>query len=528
MTVSTPTPDTVTVFKEGNLSSVVVRGQGDVVVRANPDDILTVNRVGNDLVVDLKNGEAFKIDGYFANETGIDLFFTGYDGKELLLKEVRGGGQSPLLLHFEDVAAIGGDGVGALGILGALGLLGATAALAGGDDGDRDADADADAEAVDDQTLVALEVTPVVSEQGQVIGSTGGLLNVGALGDTVNIALLSGSTAFTVDVATNTTQQISVTGGGTELLGVDLAGDNDLDLFVYRQEAGSSDATLAFTQTDWLAYTPGILGLLGSWEGNDLTLPELTGGATYFFVVGNDGGLGDLGLLTNIMVATSANELTDYRSPAEVSGTVSGNVILGDGGGGADTIPVGSVVSTVDGTPVLVGGTVIVGTYGTLTIQPDGGYVYVANDTFAGEYGDISSFSYTITAPEGQTSTASLDITHEIEPIIPVVLGFAAAAEGPGFGEGADILSYDFLGDGSDTVDNFDLTQGDAVDLSGLLPEETAETLDLYVSVMQVEGDTLISVDPEGGGDFAPLVTLTGVIHTLDELEEGMLGTPVV
>jgi hypothetical protein len=173
---------------------------------------------------------------------------------------------------------------------------------------------------------------------------------------------------------------------------------------------------------------------------------------------------------------------------------------------------------------------VIVGTYGKLTIQPDGGYVYVANDTFAGEYGDICSFSYTITAPEGQTSTAPLDITHEIAPIIPVVPGFAAAAEGPGFGEGADILSYDFLGDGSDTVDNFDLTQGDAVDLSGLLPEATAETLDLYVyvSLTQVDGDTLISVNPEGGGDFAPLVTLTGVIHTLDELEEGMLGTPVV
>ena len=380
-----------------------------------------------------------------------------------------------------------------------------------------------------------LEVTPTVTAQPELSGSTGGLLNVSVLDSTLEVGLLSGSTAFTIDVATNTTQQVSFDGEGSEFAGVNLGSDNDLDLFIYRQEEGSQDATLAFSQENWLDYKPGIkvlvTTLFGSWSAETTETFELSGGATYHVVLGNSGGLVDLGLNTTINVETITNTLTDYRAPSEVSGSVSGNVILGNGDGGADTVPVGTVVSMVDGASVTTGSQ-IVGDHGTLTINPDGSYSYEVNANFTGPYGAVDSFEYTIEALGGATSTANLDISLDFD-LNGDAEGASARSAPPTaeeyvFGEGADVVSYDFLDGLSDTIENFNLAEGDAVDLSNLIPDATSETLDLFVSVEVVDGNTIISVDPDGESNLEALVTLIDIVHTLDELEDGILGASVI
>lgn len=107
MSISTRTPETVTINQLGNSTTVAVRGQGEVLVRANADSITNVQKIGNDLIVTLSNGEQFTIEGYFINESGIDVLFVSDDGAVSVMTGVRGGGVEPLVLQLVDAAAAG-------------------------------------------------------------------------------------------------------------------------------------------------------------------------------------------------------------------------------------------------------------------------------------------------------------------------------------------------------------------------------------------------------------------------------------
>ncbi len=106
--------------------------------------------------------------------------------------------------------------------------------------------------------------------------------------------------------------------------------------------------------------------------------------------------------------------------------SVSGNVIANGASGdvadteGADGATVTDISST-SGNPVddsdPAGELVVVGEYGTLTIQPDGSYEYVLNNDSAGvnalKDGETLSevFTYTLTDADGDADTATLTIT---------------------------------------------------------------------------------------------------------------------
>ena len=73
-------------------------------------------------------------------------------------------------------------------------------------------------------------------------------------------------------------------------------------------------------------------------------------------------------------------------------------------------------VAAVGGTPV-VGATVVVGTYGTLTINPDGSYSYALDNTNPsvqalgpGDTPLVETFAYTLSDNDGGTDTANLII----------------------------------------------------------------------------------------------------------------------
>lgn len=336
----------------------------------------------------------------------------------------------------------------------------------------------------------------------------GGLISLGLIGDTVSVNSLNNSTAFTVAVAVGTTQQITVSGDGDELAGVNLGSDKNLDLLIYKQVSNDATATLVEVQTNWLEFTPGITipvvgTLLGSWSGADLQLKPFDGGATYYVVVGNQGNLLDLGVLTQINVQTESSILT---SSAVTGEPASGNVIENDSGLGQSI-----TVTTVDGNSIS-GSTIIEGEYGNLLISSNGDYTYTPFENTNG-IGQTDEFEYTINDGSGNTDTAilSIEITSDYTPPAPAAVSMSAssftladdtddAIELPDTSlitstEGLDILSFDGA---NQVISLSDLIQPevlDIIDISGI----GANTLNVAAndidSTIYVKGDSDDTVD---------------------------------
>jgi hypothetical protein len=364
--------------------------------------------------------------------------------------------------------------------------------------------------AVNDQNSTDLTVAPTVTTlNGGPSGDVGSLISLGLIGDTVSVNLLTASTAFTVDVATGTTQQITVSGGGDELLGVNLGTDKDLDLLIYRQVDGSNQASLVQVQTNWLDYSPGIAGaLLGSWEGAPLQLNTFSGGATYYVVVGNAGTLLDLGALTRINVETDSSILTDSNNLIVDATPIIGNVTSNDDGVGQAI-----TVTSVNGDPVS-GETTIVGDYGTLVIDSNGSYTYTPTKNVSG-IGQTDEFEYTIDDGNGNTdnATLSIDITSDYTPPVPfsarmmlensfTLADDADAIDLPQMSllvsdEGFDILSFE----GADqAISLADIMQPDIIDISGIGANILNIAAEDINSAIYVQGDSDDTVNLEGDG----------------------------
>lgn len=112
--------------------------------------------------------------------------------------------------------------------------------------------------------------------------------------------------------------------------------------------------------------------------------------------------------------------------------------------------------------------------------------------------------------------------------------GFAGddtLAGGPGAdtligGEGADLFVIDAPGNGVDRVEDFDLAEGDVLDLGAALAaagfDPDLHALDAFVQAQAAGGDTTVSLRPPGGapGAFAPAAVLAGASLTLDDLRD--------
>jgi VCBS repeat-containing protein len=275
-------------------------------------------------------------------------------------------------------------------------------------------------DAVNDAATVALTATSTTSPLPQQSGSVTSVLDLGLLDDTVALSLLTAQSPLRFNVAENTTQQVTIQGSGIALAGLTLGAAQDYDLFVYRVDAGQTQGELVFEQENWLDYNPGVLGLLlPTWSGAPLQLPPLTGGGTYYVVLGNSGSILNLSALASITVSTTSNQLIDSRN---VTGSISDNVLVGD------TLEPGTVVSAVDGTTVAATGTATIdGDYGTLTIGQNGAYTYVADARFTGTDGVQDVFTYTIRSPDGSTDTATLTITLDYPGAAPSLVATTAS-----------------------------------------------------------------------------------------------------
>jgi len=363
-------------------------------------------------------------------------------------------------------------------------------------------------DAIDDQASAGLAITPVIaSTTGSETGTVNSLVSLGAVGDLVDVVLLGSSTAFTVDVATNTTQDLTISGSGSQALGLSLGSDKDFDVLVYRQEVGSTQAELVQSVPNWLDYTAGIAGLIGgTWKGDALELDTFSGGAKYYIVVANGSGVLSLGVGTSVTVKTDSIITTNLNIDLVPA---TGNVLDNDTDTGLATI-----VTNING-DTISGLTTIVGNYGSLAIDTNGEYTYTPNEN-VNVIGQTDEFEYTIVNGNGNIDTAMLTITINGDGQATTSDSSAASASMSASSftladdatsidipdtsltvssEGLDVLSFEGAGQ---VISLADMMQPDIIDIGGI----GANTLNVAVSDVEsaiyVRGDSDDTVDLEG------------------------------
>ncbi|WP_337023665.1 MULTISPECIES: Ig-like domain-containing protein [unclassified Pantoea] len=182
-----------------------------------------------------------------------------------------------------------------------------------------------------------------------------------------------------------------------------------------------------------------------------------------------------------------------------------------------------------------VGTTSIAGDYGVLSIAANGSYTYNLNANVDGQsilHKEV--FSYTLAATDGTITTHSFTI--DLHPTITGTAG-ADTITGGAYndtittGAGADTLVYHLLasadstgGNGHDTWTDFNVAQGDKIDISNLLIgwNDSTSNINDFVKVDHTsDGNTVLSIDRDGSGtgySSTQLITLEGVNVSLEEL----------
>ncbi|MBH0065275.1 beta strand repeat-containing protein, partial [Psychrobacter sp. SZ93C1] len=362
-------------------------------------------------------------------------------------------------------------------------------------------------DAIDDQASAGLAITPVIaSTTGSETGTVSSLVSLGAVGDLVNVALLGSSTAFTVDVATNTTQDLTISGSGSQALGLSLGSDKDFDVLVYRQEVGSTQAELVQSVPNWLDYTAGIAGVIGgTWKGDALELDTFSGGAKYYIVVANGSGVLNLGVGTSVTVKTDSIITTNLNIDLVPA---TGNVLDNDTDTGLATI-----VTNING-DTISGLTTIVGNYGSLAIDTNGEYTYTPNEN-VNVIGQTDEFEYTIDNGNGNIDTAMLTITingdgqattsdssaaaGRVSASSFTLADDAASIDIPDTSltvssEGLDVLSFESE---DQTISLSDIFEVDVIDISGIGANTlTVQAADITTSdPIYIKGDSDDTVD---------------------------------
>ena len=397
---------------------------------------------------------------------------------------------------------------------------------------------------------LTLEVDPERTEKDSLTGSTTVLVSQNVRGEPVpvNEEVLFGeglaeSTLFSVIVEDpNTSQQLTVTGnlesGGFGPIDQDTSGDvalsveNRIDLFVYQQENDSEVATLVFREQ--------------SWDGLNLVIPELTGGARYFFTADlSEEGAANVSVFPEITVTTSSNELLDYTvdSEASISGiTVTdpanpSNFFDDDQNINSNTFANGTAqILEVNGTAVN-GNTPILGTYGTLEIDQDGDYQYTLSNTSGndfksngGNYGDKDSFKITFVdtlGPSAQISEEFFNIGLDFP--FPETQEVSSASGGGSlvFEEGSDAVVLDAIDDLQDLDGDLEAnpTSPSVPSLKDVLEDE-ADDLSTFVSVNSDGNQNQVSIDPNddtGTESDNPATSQSDILQQADDLDDDII-----
>lgn len=214
------------------------------------------------------------------------------------------------------------------------------------------------------------------------------VLSVG-VGNVVNLNLLAGMTnPILFDVAEGTTRTMTLQ---SSVGGIALA--STFDLYIYKFNPITQQYEQYKTVDNWLSAP-----LLGGQSGQlTVTLP----GGDYLFMLHNASGIA-------VPTSYTLNITNDHTySVDSLSAVTTGNVMQND------IAPSGTLLTEVNGVAIAsTGTTTISGQYGTLTIDTQGNYTYtLRSGVGADSTSTPDSFVYTIKAPNGDSGTASLNIS---------------------------------------------------------------------------------------------------------------------
>jgi VCBS repeat-containing protein len=242
--------------------------------------------------------------------------------------------------------------------------------------------------AVDDVASLTFDTTVATVDNGK--SSQNGFTVVGVnLGNVLNLNLLddlSNPIIYNVAEGTTRTMTIQSTIGGVAIASV-------FDLYVYKFNAETQTFERMRVEPGWLRAP-----LLGGTSGTlTLTLPA----GEYLFLLNTAAGI-------TALASYRLDVLEDHvYTVSSVTATTSGDVTDGD------ILPAGTLVTQVNGVNVnATGDTKIVGEYGTLTINAQGKWTYTLNKGVGADHiSTPDTFVYTVTAPNGNKDTATLNIT---------------------------------------------------------------------------------------------------------------------
>ncbi|ECN9944356.1 hypothetical protein ABN88_22900, partial [Salmonella enterica subsp. enterica serovar Infantis] len=242
--------------------------------------------------------------------------------------------------------------------------------------------------AADNNAAMVFDTSVSYVNNGPSVQSGLTVLSVG-VGTVLNANLLddmSNPIIFDVEDGSTRTMTIQGTVGGVTLA-------STFDLYIYRFNDAIQQFEQYRVQKGWI----NTLLLNGNSQPLTVTLP----GGEYLFVLNTASGISALtGYTLNI------SQDHTYAVDSTTANTT-GNVLTND------IVPPDAVITEVNGVAVPASGsTTINGLYGTLSIDAKGNYTYtLKNGVGADSIKSPDSFVYTVRAQNGDTDTASLNIT---------------------------------------------------------------------------------------------------------------------
>ncbi|MFY9995003.1 MAG: BapA/Bap/LapF family large adhesin [Leclercia sp.] len=242
--------------------------------------------------------------------------------------------------------------------------------------------------AIDDTDALTFNTTVQAIDNGTSSQSGFSVVAVN-LGNVLNLNLLddrSETMKYSVAEGTTRTMTIQSTVGGVALASV-------FDLYIYKFNPATQSYERMRTEAGWLRAP-----LLGGTSGK-LTLTLAAG--DYMFLLNTVSGI-------TALTGYTMNVLEDHvYTVSSTTAATDGNVLTDD------IVPAGTLVTQVNGVDVAAtGDTRIDGLYGTLLINAQGEYTYTLRAGVGADHVSTpDSFIYTVTAPNGDKDTASLNIT---------------------------------------------------------------------------------------------------------------------
>jgi VCBS repeat-containing protein len=324
---------------------------------------------------------------------------------------------------------------------------------------------------------------------------------------TLNTLLGLGTTGnYNFTVAPNTISDLTISLSSSSLLSVLGA----VNLNLYKLNTATNQYVLV---KNWAGNT--LIGLGGGAYG--ATVDDQTPGSYRVTL-----SVGGVALATSINVGLSNSATYTNQLVVNSYTPVSGNLLTGTAGAGADVLGSSLTVLSVlaaAGTYVQPGynGTSVTGTYGTLLVRTDGSYTYTLKAGLTNAViGQKDVFTYQLTHPNGTTDTATLTI--DLDQAGATRASIASVAdEGSSFSTLAASAGDETL-NGTDGDDTLDGSQSGAVTLDGGAGDDTLIISDQdFVAVNGGTGtDTLLWAGGDASIDLGNLQDRLSNIEVID------------